>query len=70
MRNTRVENPNPDVEEIMQAYLKTHMTERQFEELVEKAIRNATSIAGPADVQASYDKGFSEGYDSAIAESR
>lgn len=68
MRQTRNPNPNPAVEEIMQAYLKTSMTERQFESMVEKAIQDAQGAGGAADTQAAYDKGFSDGYDSAIAE--
>ena len=68
MKNQRVENPNPAVEDIMQAYLKTHMTERQFETLVETTIQNAKNEAGSGNAQESYDKGFSDGYDTAIKE--
>lgn len=68
MKNTRVENPNPKVEEIMQAYLKTHMTEGQFERLVEQAIQEAKDSGGSGNVQEAYDKGFSDGYDTAVKE--
>lgn len=68
MKNARVENPNPKVEEIMQAYLKTHMTERQFETLVEQTIQEAKDSGGSGNVQEAYDKGFSDGYDTAVKE--
>jgi len=67
-RPQREPNPNPLVEEIMQAYLKTMMTERQFESLVEQSLTEAKTSGGSGDVQAAYDKGFSDGYDSATAE--
>jgi hypothetical protein len=68
MKNTRISNPNPAVEEIMQAYLKTHMTEKQFETLVETAIQAAKDSGGGGNAQQAYDKGFSDGYDTAEKE--
>jgi len=68
MRNARTPNSNPDVEEIMQAYLKTHMTEAQFESLVEKAIAAARGEGNSTTSQEMYDKGFSDGYDAAEKE--
>jgi hypothetical protein len=59
---------NPLIEEIMQAYLKTHMTDQQFETLVTKAIDDSKGGANPAELQEQYDKGFSDGYDTARAE--
>lgn len=70
MNKTRNPNTNPAVEAIMQAYLKTHMTEVQFEALIEQTIADAKREgAGDAVVAYdAYDKGFSEGYDTAMAE--
>jgi len=67
MRQPHTPNANPAVEEIMQAYLKTYMSERQFEELVEKAILDAKAEGGGGSTVEAYDKGFSDGYDSAVA---
>jgi hypothetical protein len=68
MNKTRNPNTNPAVEAIMQAYLKTHMTEVQFEALIEKTIQDAKHEGGGGDTQVAYDRGFSEGYDTAMAE--
>ena len=65
----RTSNPNPLIEEIMQAYLKTHMTEQQFEKLVESAVTGTGGVPDPKVLQERYDKGFSDGYDSALSES-
>lgn len=61
-------NPNPLVERIIQAYLKTHLTDTQFEALVEQTIADAKCEGGGGDAVIAYDKGFSEGYDTAMAE--
>jgi flagellar biosynthesis/type III secretory pathway protein FliH len=53
------------VEKIMQAYLKTHMTEKQFEAMVLQALTDAESRAGVS--MGDYDKGFSAGYDEGYA---
>lgn len=68
MKNPRQLNGNADVEAIMQAYLKTHMTEREFETLVETAIQTAKDSGGSGNVREAYDKGFSDGYDTAMKE--
>lgn len=68
MNKTRNPNTNPAVEAIMQAYLKTHMTEVQFEALIEQTIADAKREGGGGDAVVAYDKGFSEGYDTAMAE--
>ena len=61
-------NPNPLVERIIQAYLKTHMNEGQFEALVEEAIAEAAKSATSILPGQTYDQGFSDGYDSATKE--
>jgi len=68
MNKPRNPNINPAVEAIMQAYLKTHMTEVQFEALVEKTLLEAKAEGGGGDAAQAYDRGFSEGYDTAMAE--
>jgi hypothetical protein len=57
-----------DVNRILQAYLKTGMTERQFEALVTQAFLDAEKRGAENASGGGYDKGFSDGYDSAIAE--
>ena len=61
-------NLKDDVEKIMQAYLKTHMTEKQFEDLVTKAITDAETRGSENASGGGYDKGFSDGYDSCLVE--
>lgn len=52
------------VNQIVQAYLKTHMTERQFEDMVIKIINDAeTRGAQNSTGGFGYDRGFSDGYD-------
>lgn len=61
-------NANPLVERIVQAYLKTHLSDVQFETLVEEALKEAKQEGGGGDAAKAYDKGFSDGYDTAMAE--
>ena len=61
-------NQNNDVERIVQAYLKTHMTEKQFEDLVTQAITDAETRGTQNASGGGYDKGFSDGYDSCLVE--
>jgi hypothetical protein len=68
MRNTRTPNANPAVESIMAAYLKTHMTEAQFEALIVQTIQEAKNEGGSGNTREAYDKGFSDGYDTAVKE--
>jgi len=68
MRQPHQPNANPYVEKIVQAYLQTQMNDRQFEALVEETIAVAKDDGGGGDTAAAYDKGFSDGYDSAMAE--
>lgn len=68
MRKQYQPNSNPLVERIVQAYLKTHLTDIQFEALVEEALKDAKQEGGAGDAAKAYDKGFSDGYDSALAE--
>ena len=68
MRKQHQPNPNPLVEQIVQAYLKTHLTDAQFESLVEEALVNAKNEGGSDNALESYERGFSEGYDAALAE--
>jgi len=72
MRQQHQPNANPYVEKIVQAYLQTQMNDRQFEALVEETIAVAKDDGGGGDTAAAaaaaYDKGFSDGYDSAMAE--
>jgi hypothetical protein len=68
MRQPHQPNANPYVEKIVQAYLQTQMNDRQFEALVEETIAVAKADGGGGDTGAAYDKGFSDGYDSAMAE--
>ncbi len=68
MNKTRTPNANPAVEAIMQAYLKTHMTEKQFEELIVQSLDEAKQSQITGAMMRSYDEGFSDGYDSCEAE--
>jgi hypothetical protein len=68
MRKPHQPNANPLVEQIVQAYLKTHLTEAQFEALVEETLLAAKNEGTQVDAVATYDKGFSDGYDSAMKE--
>jgi len=68
MRKQHQPNANPLVEQIVQAYLKTYLTDAQFEALVEEALTVAKNEGGSGNTQEAYDKGFSEGYDTAMAE--
>lgn len=54
------------VDKIMQAYLKTSMSEKQFEAMVLAELTAAETRAGVS--IGDYDKGFSDGYDAAMAE--
>ena len=68
MRKEHQQNPNPLIERIVQAYLKTHLTDLQFEALVEEALREAKGDGSGGDYAKGYEKGFSDGYDSSQAE--
>lgn len=68
MNTPHTPNPNPAVETLMQAYLKTHLTERQFEALIEQTLLDAKNEGGSGNAQEAYDRGFSEGYDTAMGE--
>lgn len=68
MRKQHQPNTNPLVERIVQAYLKTHLTDIQFEALVEQALEEAKSSQTTGDATAAYEKGFSNGYDEAKGE--
>lgn len=68
MKETYRPNANPMVDQIVQAYLSTQMNERQFEALVEAMLLAAKNDAGAGSAAEAYDKGFSDGYDSAKAE--
>lgn len=68
MRTPHQPNANPLVEQIVQAYLKTHLTDAQFEALVEEALTAAKHEGGSGNTQEAYDRGFSEGYDTAMVE--
>jgi hypothetical protein len=65
MRPPHQPNANPLVERIVQAYLKTHLSDAQFEALVEELFVEAKKSSGEGDTVQAYDKGFSDGYDSA-----
>lgn len=54
------------LEKIMQAYLKTSMSEKQFEAMVLQAITDAETRGGLP--MGDYDKGFSDGYDTCLVE--
>lgn len=56
---------NEYLDRILQAYLKTCMNEKQFEALVSEAL---TAAEERGKQQAGYDKGFSDGYESCLAE--
>lgn len=66
MKTPHQPNANPLVEQIVQAYLKTHLSEAQFEALVEQTILQASG-AGSSSAE-EYDRGFSDGYDAGAAE--
>ena len=68
MKETHRPNANPMVEKIVQAYLSTQMNERQFEALVEEMLVAAKNDAGAGSTADAYDKGFSDGYDTAMGE--
>ena len=70
MKQARTPNPNPVVEDIMQAYMKTYLTERQFEQLIEKSLEDAKGGASENLLVERYDKGFSDGWAACEAESR
>jgi hypothetical protein len=70
MKQPHQPNANPYVEKIVQAYLQTQMNDRQFEALVEETIALAKAEGGGGNVTEAYDKGFSDGYDSAMAEGK
>lgn len=53
------------IEKIMQAYLKTHLTEKQFEALVRQALTDAETRGGVS--VGDYDAGFGVGYDEGYA---
>jgi hypothetical protein len=61
-------NANPGVERIVAAYLKTQMTDKQFEALVEETLQSVRNEGITGDTMIAYDKGFSEGYDAAMKE--
>lgn len=61
-------NGDPVVEQIMQAYMKTYLTERQFEDMILKALADAEERGKQNAAGGGYDKGFSEGYDACLTE--
>ena len=61
-------NPNPLVEEIMQAYMNSHVGSQEFEALVERVLDQAAKTAPALLPGQTYDQGFSDGYDSATKE--
>lgn len=68
MKKQHQPNPNPQVEAIVQAYLKTHLTDVQFEDLVTQTITDAEKRGAETGGGRTYDQGFSDGYDQGMSE--
>jgi len=63
-------NPNPLVEEVMQAYMNSQVGSQEFEALVERVLADSAKTAPSLLPGQTYDQGFSDGYEAALNEEK